>query len=83
MNNNIEEAKFSPAFLLEMWAIENNKYVKIGRADGKTKNERAKNQAKKAKVENGRNYKGQSGHISKDGKHGYFDVDERGRYICV
>ena len=83
MNTNNEEVRISPAFLLNLWAVKNNKVVSVGRATGKTRTEKAKNQNKKAFAEGGRTYKGMGGRISKDGKHGYFDVDERGRYICV
>ena len=83
MNTNNEVVRFSPAFLIDKWAKDNNKVVAVGRATGKTRTEKVKNQNRKAVAEGGRMYKGMSGRISKDGRHGYFDVDERGRYICV
>ena len=80
LKNNKEEVRFSNAFLLRQWATENGKTVE---PKGRDKVEKAKRQTEKGKREGGRNYKGQSGRISKDGRNGYFDVDSRGRLICV
>jgi len=79
-----EEIRFSNAFLVEKWGQENRpEFGTRGRASGKTANEKAVRQSKIAKREGGRNYKGTSGRISKDGSQGYFDVDSKGRLICV
>jgi len=73
-----EEIRFSRAVLVSEWGRER------GLEPKKRKSERAKSE--KANRENrsgNRKYKGMSGRISKDGATGYFDVDSRGRMICV
>jgi hypothetical protein len=75
--------RFSSAFLVAQWGSENNPEYGTGRATGKTLREKAEKQNKIAKRDGGRTYKGISGRISKDGTQGYWDVDSRGRRICV
>ncbi|MCL2311498.1 MAG: hypothetical protein FWC41_03250 [Firmicutes bacterium] len=79
-SNKEDEVRFSNAFLVRQWGVENGRNLP---PVGRTKAEKAKRQTEKGQREGGRNYKGQPGRISKDGKSGYFDVDSRGRLICV
>ena len=68
-----EQVRFSNAFLLEQWA-KNNGIIRTATT---------KRNRKVASSKEGRTYQGQTGLISKDGKNGWYDVDHRGRKICV